>query len=145
MERVLEKIEERDRTHRRFSIIVVAEGAFPQGGGPSFVHGTGRYGGIAESMAQEVEQRSGKETRTLVLGHIQRGGSPIAFDRLLALQLGAAAVQFVHERRFGQMVALQGDDITGVPLGEVADGIKRVPLDSRILATARQLGVCLGD
>src|SRR5690606_28721892 len=85
-EQVMEKIRERDRMGRRFSIIVVAEGAYPAGELPSYADKSGRYGGIAERLAREIEDRTGKETRTLVLGHIQRGGSPIAYDRNLALR-----------------------------------------------------------
>jgi ATP-dependent phosphofructokinase / diphosphate-dependent phosphofructokinase len=145
MDRVVAKIQERDRARQRFSIVVVAEGAHPVDNGPSFLDGTRRYGGIADSVALEIERCTGRETRTLVLGHIQRGGSPIAYDRLLALQLGAAAVQFIDERRFGHMVALRGQDIVAAPLDEVVGTIKQVPVDSHVLAVARQLGVCLGD
>ena len=143
-ERVMEKIRERDRIGRRFSILVVAEGAFPDGETPSYADKTGRYGGIAERLAREIEERTGKETRTLVLGHIQRGGSPIAYDRNLALRFGAAAVRMVAEGQLGTMVALQGQTVRSVPLAEAVEGLKRVPLDGDVLITARQLGVELG-
>jgi ATP-dependent phosphofructokinase / diphosphate-dependent phosphofructokinase len=145
IEKIAEKVEERDRSGRRFSIIVVAEGAHPAGGEPSFADSTGRYGGIAEQMARRIEEVSGKETRTLVLGHIQRGGTPIAYDRNLALRFGAAAVRCIHEGTLGTMVALQGQKIQAVPLGDAVSDIKRVPLDSDTILTARQLGVSLGD
>ena len=83
-------------------------------------------------MARAIEHRTGKETRTLVLGHLQRGGSPTTYDRLLAL-------------RFGTMVGLNGPDITRVPLDQVVGRSKNVPLDSDIIATARELGISLGD
>ncbi|HET8656135.1 MAG TPA: 6-phosphofructokinase, partial [Longimicrobiaceae bacterium] len=99
----------------------------------------------AERLAHEIEERSGKETRTLVLGHIQRGGSPIAYDRNLALRLGAAAVRCVHDGDMGTMVALRGQSIRSVPLAEAVRGIKTVPLDGDIVKTARELGISLGD
>lgn len=144
LERVMEKVRERDRTGRRFSIIVVAEGAYPAGESPSYADAKGRYGGLAERLAAEIEERTGKETRTLVLGHIQRGGSPIAYDRSLALRFGAAAVRCVDSGELGTMVALQGQSIRPVPLPEAVKGIKRVPLECDNLLTARQLGVELG-
>jgi phosphofructokinase-like protein len=145
VDKILEKIEERERTRRRFSIIVVAEGASAAGGSPSYLHGTARYGGIAESLAAEIEDASGKETRTLTLGHIQRGGSPVPFDRNLALRFGAAAVHGIERGNFGCMVALQGKAVKSVPLGEAITDIKRVPVDGEVVRTARRLGVCLGD
>lgn len=145
VERVVEKVRERDAVGRRFSIIVVAEGARPAGGEPSFADQTGRYGGIAERIAGNIEQVSGKETRPLVLGHIQRGGSPIAYDRNLSLRFGAAAVRCIREGNLGTMVALQGGTINAVPLNEAVGGVKQVPLDSDVVVTARQLGVSFGD
>jgi 6-phosphofructokinase 1 len=106
---------------------------------------TGRYGGIAERLAAAIEERCGKETRTLVLGHIQRGGSPMAYDRNLALRFGAAAVRCIGEGNLGMMVALQGQNIIPVTLAAAVGQIKRVPLDSDTVTTARQLGVSLGD
>jgi phosphofructokinase-like protein len=145
LESIVQKISERDRVGRRFSIIVVAEGAVPKDGEASFVGESSRYGGIAERLAGEIEDRSGKETRTLVLGHIQRGGSPIAFDRNLALRFGAAAVRCIQEGSLGTMVALQGQRIVAVPIREAVHAIKRVSLDSDVVTTARQLGISLGD
>jgi ATP-dependent phosphofructokinase / diphosphate-dependent phosphofructokinase len=142
---ISEKIIQRDRAGRRFSIVVIAEGALPEGGEPSYADQTGRYGGIAERLAEEIEERTGKETRTLVLGHIQRGGTPIAYDRNLALRFGAAAVRCIHEGNLGTMVALQGSRIHAVPLAEAVRGLKKVPLDSDLVMTARQLGISLGD
>jgi ATP-dependent phosphofructokinase / diphosphate-dependent phosphofructokinase len=145
IDRIVEKIRERDEHGRRFSIIVVAEGAHPQGGEPSFVGESGRYGGIAERIAQQIEEASGKETRSLVLGHIQRGGSPIAYDRNIALRFGAAAVRCIHDQQLGTMVALQGQSIGPVSLSDAVSGLKTVSPDSDTVATARQLGVSLGD
>jgi ATP-dependent phosphofructokinase / diphosphate-dependent phosphofructokinase len=142
---IVEKIREREAAGRRFSIVVVAEGAVPEGGEPSLIEGTGRYGGIAERLAMEIEERSGKETRTLVLGHIQRGGSPVPSDRNLALNFGVAAVRCIEQACFGAMVALQGQAIRTVPLGAVVQHIKRVQPDNDSLDTARRLGVSFGD
>jgi len=96
-------------------------------------------------VAHSIEQMTGKETRALVLGHLQRGGSPTTFDRLLALRFGAAAVRLIAERQFGTMVALQPPRIVTVPLEEALAMPRRVPLDSDSIATARDLGVSFGD
>ncbi len=145
VEAIAEKVRERDRTGRRFSIIVTAEGALPRGGEPSYADDSGRYGGIAERLANHIETRTGKETRTLVLGHIQRGGTPIAYDRNLALRFGAAAVRCIQAGNFGTMVALKGSTVGPVPIEDAVRDIKRVPVDSDAVLTARQLGVSLGD
>jgi phosphofructokinase-like protein len=145
VERIAEKVRERDLSRRRFSIVVVAEGASPAGGLPSYADQTGRYGGIADRLAEELQQLTGKETRPLVLGHIQRGGSPIAYDRNLALRFGAAAVRCIREGRLGTMVALQGADIRAVPLAEAISAVKTVPRDNDLVVSARQLGISFGD
>jgi len=136
---------ERERSRRRFSIIVVAEGASESGGSPSFVGDSGRYGGIADRLAAQIQDATGKETRTLTLGHIQRGGSPVPSDRNLALRFGAAAVHAVERGNFGSMVALQGKSVRSVPLGDAVNDIKRVPIDGEVVLTARRLGVSFGD
>jgi 6-phosphofructokinase 1 len=145
LDRILAKIDERERTKRRFSIIVVAEGASPAGGSPSYADASGRYGGICDQLAADIEAASGKETRTLTLGHIQRGGSPVPFDRNLALRFGSSAVQAVERGNFGCMVALQGKSVRSVPLGEAVTDIKRVAVDGEVVRTARRLGVSFGD
>ncbi len=145
VERIVEKIRERERHGRRFSIVVVAEGALPAGGAPSMVENTGRYGGIADRLAAELEAASGKETRTLTLGHIQRGGTPVPFDRNLALRFGAAAVRAIERGNYGSMVALQGKEVRSVPLGDAVASLKRVQPDSEMVRTARGLGVSFGD
>jgi ATP-dependent phosphofructokinase / diphosphate-dependent phosphofructokinase len=145
IENIVKRIRERDEQGRRFSIIVVAEGSHPQGGEPSYLGETGRYGGIAERIAAQIEETSGKETRAMVLGHIQRGGSPIAYDRNIALRFGAAAVRCIHDGAMGTMVALQGQRIGPVSLREAVSGLKTVPHDSDTVTTARQLGISLGD
>ena len=145
LDAIAEKVRERDEQGRRFSIIVVAEGARPADGQPSYADTSGRYGGIAERIANDVNTVTGKETRVLVLGHIQRGGSPIAYDRNLALRFGAAAVRCVRDGSLGTMVALQGHHIRAVPLAEAIGEIKRVPADNDLMRAGRQLGVSFGD
>jgi 6-phosphofructokinase 1 len=146
IDRVCDKIRQREAAGRHFSIVVVAEGAAPRGGVEVYQDvERRRLGGIAEWVARAIEQRTGKETRSLVLGHLQRGGSPTTFDRLLGLRFGAAAVRLVAEGRFGHMVALQPPHVGAVTLDEALRTPKRVPLDSDSILTARELGTSLGD
>jgi phosphofructokinase-like protein len=151
IERVCAKIRDRDARGRHFSVVVVAEGALPKGG-TRVLKGTAgkgggmeRLGGICQHVADAIAARTGKETRTLTLGHLQRGGSPTTFDRLLSLRFGAAAVRCVASRQFGVMVALQPPTITAIPLAEALAHPKLVPLDCDTILTARDIGVCLGD
>jgi ATP-dependent phosphofructokinase / diphosphate-dependent phosphofructokinase len=145
VEVIADKVREREAHGRRFSIVVVAEGAVPRDGSPSFADESGRYGGIAERLARQLEEATGKEARSMVLGHIQRGGSPIAYDRNLALRFGAAAVRCIHEGSFATMVALKGDSIGNVPLADAVAELKRVTPENDSLLTARELGVSFGD
>jgi 6-phosphofructokinase 1 len=116
-------------------IIVVAEGAMPAEGdlmlqtGEVDAFGHVRLGGVGQWLASEIEKRTGKEARTVVLGHIQRGGTPTAFDRVLATRFGLAAIDAVHEGDFGKMVALRATDIVRVPLAEATRELKTVPLE----------------
>ncbi len=149
MDKVCEKIESRYNQGRRgFAMVVVAEGAYPKGGDPHFKRKDGgqiRLGGVAEEVGIEINKRTGRETRSLVLGHLQRGGGPNAYDRLLSLRFGAAAVRLINDAAFGCMVALESTRIQAVPLGQAIARIKSVPVDSDVIATARSLGICLGD
>ena len=145
VDRIVEKVLARERAGRRFSIVVVAEGASPRGGDPSYADEEGRYGGIAERLAGEIEELAEKETRTLVLGHIQRGGPPTAYDRNISLRFGAAAVRCVAEGAMGTMVALTGGDVRPVPLEDAVRDIKRVDPNCDAAQTARQLGISFGD
>ncbi|MBB6344098.1 6-phosphofructokinase [Nonomuraea muscovyensis] len=135
IDRVCEYVESRFRT-RYSPIIVVAEGAHPIEGqmalqaGELDAFGHVRLGGIGEVLAREIEKRTGKEARTTVLGHIQRGGTPSAYDRVLATRFGLQAIDAAHEGDFGTMVALRGTDIVRVGLGEATAELKTVP-DSR--------------
>jgi phosphofructokinase-like protein len=150
LEKVAGKIRERDRWGAAFSIVVVAEGAAPVGGGrtvmtearPGYVE---RLGGVGVQLAHALEAMTGKESRSVVLGHLQRGGSPTAFDRVLATRFGAKAVELIRRGVFGRMVANNPPDIVHVPLADVVGRCKTVPLDYDLLATARALGVALGD
>jgi len=150
IEKVCDKIREREQIGRHFTIIVVAEGAKPAGGEMKFAAAKEagreqRLGGIADQVAAEITKRTGKETRTLVLGHLQRGGGPTTFDRLLALRFGAAAVRALAAGETGVMVAHVPPGMRTVPLEEAISKMKSVPLDCDTILTARSLGVCLGD
>ncbi len=150
LEKVAEKIESRWARGREFAIVVVAEGALPKGGSVSYLEGTAgggarRLGGVAERIAAELEELTGKETRSLVLGHLQRGGSPIAYDRVLALRFGAAAVELAAEGHFGCMVALDPPEVKPVPLAVAIDRLKTVPVDGDVVRTARAMGISFGD
>ncbi len=150
VEKVCEKIRERERRGRHFAIVVVAEGAKPKGGemstrGAKEAGREVRLGGAGEEVARAITERTGKETRSLVLGHLQRGGSPTTFDRLIALRFGAAAVRTVREGQTGVMVALDPPTVKTVPLAEAVAKMKGVPLDCDTILTARSMGTCLGD
>ena len=150
IEHVCDKIRERDAIGRRFSIVVVAEGAAPKGGrqsiiGESLPGQARRVGGIAESIAREIQARTGKETRSLVLGHLQRGGSPTGYDRLLSTRFGAAAVEAVADKAWGTMVALQSPHIVRIPIPEVLKQSKRVEPDHDVVKAARAVGISFGD
>jgi len=147
---VCEKVEERARSGRHFSIVVIAEGAFPKGQAPSLrgVHQVGvpdRLGNVAQQLAEEIEARTGKECRSLVLGHLQRGGQPTSYDRLLAVRFGGAAVRAVAEERWGQMVALQSPHIVFIPVKQVLGEVKRVDPTHDLVLTARATGISFGD
>jgi ATP-dependent phosphofructokinase / diphosphate-dependent phosphofructokinase len=150
IEKVCAKIMEREARGRKFSIVVVAEGACPKDGTVALVERRGagtvdRLGGVASQVAHAIQARTGKETRSLVLGHLQRGGSPTTYDRLLALRFGTAAVRAIAEGSFGVMVGLNNGEITRVPMADVVGRPHNVPPDSDIVRTARDLGISLGD
>jgi 6-phosphofructokinase 1 len=149
IEKVAEHVRERTRAGRAHNIVVVAEGAKPIGGAVSVlgkaVGQAEKLGGVGEKVARELEARTGKESRTVVLGHLLRGGSPTSFDRLMALRFGAAAVRALAEGASSVMVSLQPPNVLWVPLGEAVRRMKTVQLDGDTVATARELGVCFGD
>jgi len=150
IEKVCEKIDARDRAGRHFSIVVVAEGAFPKGGttstlGESLPGEARRIGGLCEPIARKIQARTGKETRSLVLGHLQRGGMPSGYDRLLATRFGGAAVRAVADEKWGHMVALQSPHIVTIPIKEALREPKRVDPTHDLVLTARATGISFGD
>lgn len=116
-----------------YSIVVVAEGIPTLGGKKA-----------AQYIAEEIEYETGFETRETVLGYIQRGGSPTAFDRILATRMGGHATELIAQGRFGQMVSLRGTDITSVPISEVAGKLKLVTEDDDLITQGRRMGICFG-
>ncbi len=147
-EPIVEKIKEREKKGRTYTIIVVAEGAREKGGKPVTVQKGEEYklGGIANLAGNELSERTGKEFRSLILGHLQRGGSPTTFDRLISLRFGAAAVRCIEAKDFNKLVVTNGDsDLKSIPITEIAGKIKQVSLNSDTLKTARDVGICLGD
>jgi phosphofructokinase-like protein len=150
LEKVAECIRGRDSFGARFSIIVVAEGARAKDGSVSLIeaaHGghAERLGGAGIRVATQLGELTGKETRYVVLGHLQRGGTPTAFDRTLATRFGGKAVELLIKGQFGKMVANHPPDLVPIPIGEVVGKAKLVPLDYDLLLTARALGVSFGD
>ena len=150
IQRVCEAVMVRDRRGRHFGIVVAAEGAFPKGGyesviGASLPGQAKRVGGVAETLARQIHEGTGKECRSLVLGHLQRGGMPTGYDRLLATRFGGAAVKAVEDGKWGHMVALQSPDIVTIPIEQVLGKPKRVDLGHDLVLTARRLGISFGD
>lgn len=151
LDNVIAKIKERQNEGKHFSIAVVAEGVKDPTG--KFVvrqhiptaHTKIRLGGIGPVLAQLIEETTSIECRATVLGHLQRGGSPSASDRVLATRYGVKAAQLAMDGQHGLMVCLKGQDIESVPLDLVARGTRTVPPDSQLVQTARALGICLGD
>ncbi len=148
--KVCEKILARDAVGRHFSIVVVAEGAFPAGGntttmGESMPGEARRIGGCADLISREIALITGKETRSLVLGHLQRGGMPTGYDRLLATRFGGAAVRAIADEKWGHMVALQTPHIVTIPIEEALREVKRVDVTHDLVLTARSLGISFGD
>ena len=149
--KVCEQILERRKQGKRFSIVVVAEGAKPKKGEmivQRVIEDSTdplRLGGIGYKVGNEIEKGTGLETRVTVLGHVQRGGSPSAFDRILATRFGARAVELALEGKFGRMVCLRGIQIKDIPLEKVGGRQRRVNPDGEMVRTARSIGVIFGD
>jgi 6-phosphofructokinase 1 len=148
--KVVETIMMRERLGKHFSIVVVAEGAFEQGCLPMHAEPKQpgreqRLGGIGERLAAVITELSGKETRLVVLGHLQRGGPPTTFDRVLGTRFGAAAARLVRKGAFGRMVALIPPDVESVPIREAISRRKVVPIDSDIIESAREIGISFGN
>jgi 6-phosphofructokinase 1 len=150
LDKVVGRILEREMWGARFSIVVVAEGAHPVGGARSIVTpGTEarveRLGGIGEEVAIALERLTKKEARYVVLGHLQRGGSPLAYDRILATRFGSFAVELLQRGESGVMTALRSPDIVAVPLECVVGRTRTVPTDGDVVRTARSVGISFGD
>jgi 6-phosphofructokinase 1 len=147
---IADRLRERDHWGAHFSIVVVAEGAFPKGGRLAILEEAHdghveRLGGIGAKVADALGTLTGKETRSVVLGHLQRGGAPTSFDRVLATRFGGKAVDLVRQGQFGTMVAFDPPDIVAKPLAEVVGKVKSVPKNHDLLLTAKALGVTFGD
>ncbi|MBP2663926.1 MAG: pfkA2 [Firmicutes bacterium] len=148
---IIAKIKERQERGRLFSLVVIAEGAYPQGGEISvsrIVEGSHekiRLGGAGEKLARQIEGLIGVESRCTVLGHVQRGGTPTAFDRVLATRYGVAAAECLLEGDFGNMVALQKNEIIRVPITDIAGKANNVTADNELLKAGRSIGICFGD
>ncbi|UCD18179.1 MAG: ATP-dependent 6-phosphofructokinase, partial [Candidatus Zixiibacteriota bacterium] len=150
IEVICDKIKERNRKGKNFSIVVVGEGARPEGGemvvkrkietSPDQI----RLGGISHQLASQIEGVTTLETRVTILGHLLRGGTPTAFDRILASRFGSEAVHLACKGEHGKMVALRGSEIGKISISEVAGKIRKVPLNSSLLKTAISLDTCLG-
>ena len=147
-EKVAEAVRRRDADGCLSTLIVVAEGAREKDGHER-IRATGsgenQLGGIGEAVASEVARRTGKETRTCVLGHLQRGGAPTTLDRILGTRFGVAAVELIAEEKFGHMVSYQNYQILSVPIAEAVHRIKLVAPDSQMVQTCRAVGISFGD
>jgi 6-phosphofructokinase 1 len=150
IQKVARRIRDRDHMGARFSIVVAAEGATPLDGTTTvlkkaegeFVE---RLGGCGSLIASQLESLTGKETRSVVLGHLQRGGAPTSFDRILATRFGARAVELLMEGRFDHMVAFHPPDIVAVPLEQIVGRTRTVPPDFDVIRTARAMNISMGD
>jgi ATP-dependent phosphofructokinase / diphosphate-dependent phosphofructokinase len=149
LQKICDKIRRRQAAGRFFSIVVVAEGAVEGGSDKIGVEaGTGslkpRLGGAGAYVAKGIHERTGIETRVTVLGHLQRGGTPSGYDRLLATRMGMGATELVEESRWGEMVTLKGTQIAGVPIDEIVGQMKIVDPDGQLVRTGRGLGIEFG-
>jgi len=151
VDKVCEYCMERSRYGKAFTIIAVSEGAKPVGGdvvvnkvvydSPDPI----RLGGISQVLAEQIAERTHLETRAIILGHIQRGGAPCPYDRVLATMFGHAAVELAVRGEWNRMVAMQKGQLTSVPIDEVANRQRLVPLDHPLIDAARAVGTCFGD
>lgn len=148
---VAKKVKERNRKGKKFSIVVIAEGAKSKGGDVVIQRiikesqDPIRLGGVGFAIGKQLEEITGIDTRTVVLGHLQRGGSPTPFDRILATQLGIKAVDMVIKRQFGKMAAVKGNSFVSISLDIAAKGPKLIPKDYILIKSARSVGTCFGD
>jgi len=150
IEVVAQQIRDREAWGAHFSIVVVAEGARPKNGDISLIQSAGvgraeRLGGAGHRVAAALAELTGKETRTVVLGHLQRGGSPTSFDRVLATRFGGKAVELLLAGEQDKMVASHPPNIVAVPLSEIVGKTRLVPADFDVVKTARAIGLSFGD
>ncbi len=151
LENIVDYVMQRRKTGRRFSIIAVAEGSKPVGGEiviKRIVKESSdpiRLGGISFVLAEKLGKMSGLEARSVVLGHLQRGGTPTPFDRVLATRLGSKAVDLISEKDYGKMVSVQGAHLTAFPLAEVATGPRLIPTNHELIKAGKEIGVCFGN
>jgi 6-phosphofructokinase 1 len=149
-ESVCRKIQERENLGKKFTIVVVAEGARERDGafvtsGAHTKTGEARLGGIGAIVSAEIEKCTGKESRVCVLGHLQRGGPPTPFDRALCSIFGATAVELIAAGEFGHMVAFTGPHVGSIKISDAVGKLKTVRTDGNLVRTARALGICFGD
>jgi phosphofructokinase-like protein len=148
---ILDKVNDRNKRGKKFTIIVVAEGAKPKGGDVVVQRivkestDPVRLGGIGFILASQIEKITGIETRAVVIGHIQRGGTPTPYDRILATRFGTRVVELITSERYGYMVGVKDNAVIEVPLQEAAGGTRHIPLDSPLIRAARGVGTCFGD
>lgn len=151
LDAIVRMVKERGSVGKRFSIVVVAEGARPRGGEKvvrKIVKEStdpARLGGVGFMLGEQIEQRTQMEVRCVVMGHLQRGGTPSSFDRILATQLGTRTVDLIVRKEFGCMTAVRGNELISVPLREVAKGPRLVPLHHPLIKSARSTGTCFGE
>ncbi|MXW10646.1 MAG: ATP-dependent 6-phosphofructokinase [Gammaproteobacteria bacterium] len=149
LDRVVEAIEARWSRGHEYAIVVVAEGALPVGGEASYLDDHAglkrRLGGAARLLSRQLREHTRHETRSLVLGHLQRGGAPTAYDRIISLRFGSAAIELAERGRFGCMVALEPPDVKAVPLADAVRHLKTVPARGDVVRTARAVGISFGD
>lgn len=148
-ESVVNKVHERERIGKKFTLIVVAEGASLRGGHQSIQSQEEgreqRFGGVGLLVADEIGRRTGKETRVVVLGHLQRGGAPTSFDRLLCTRYGEAAVRLIRAGKYDTMVSLRGTEIVDVPIARAVGRVRRIDPDGEMVLAAKALGIGFGD
>jgi len=148
IEKVSQKIEQRRATGRNFSLVVVAESVRSSAGETQTytdAHGQSRYGGIGRVVAEAIAERTGAETRVTVLGHVQRGGSPVPLDRVIGSAFGVAAVDLLAQGRFDRAVGWRNRQVVDVPLAEATAGFKAGDPYDPVVHTARGLGISFGD
>jgi len=151
VEIIADKVRDRNKRGKRFTIVVVAEGAKPKGGDTVIKRVVKesfdpvRLGGVGFVLASQIEKMTGIETRAVIIGHTQRGGTPTPFDRILATRLGTRAVDMIEEGKYGYMVGVKDSLITEVPLENAVGSSRQVPLDDPLISSARSVGTCFGD